>query len=472
MLLKSRHGRSLSRGALAIALVAATSALVAGPALAKDKKAEAAAASGPKLQATKAFVPTLVALGKAVEDAKKRPEVLAAQQNLSTATNAYNAATTSAARKTAAAERANALSALSATITAEKAQADAALAAAPAPDDKFFVGQYTAQLGVVAQDMGLVRKGYETMLATGKYPPAETPKLQNAIGSLCYDQKDWACVQTNLGAALAAGFKGDNTEVILADSYIQQGQVQTGLQKLMDGIKAHNAAGTPAPQEWYRRGLSAAYKAKLLDQAGAFANALVEGYPTTENWAGAISVLRLVAKYEVQERLDLMRLMQRTNSFTEGTDYAEFIQAADPRRLPAEVLPTIEAGLKAGKLEATDVFVTDAKAQATARVKEEQPTLPALEKSASAPTATGVMIAATADAFLSYGLPAKAEAMYNAALAKGGADVQRVTTRIGIALFDQGKYAEAKASFDKVTGIRRPLAQLWSIYAGQKAAGK
>lgn len=471
MLLKSRHGRQLSRGALAMALAAATSVLVAGPALAKDKKAEAAAPAGPKITPTKTFVPTIMALGKAIDEAKKRADVIAAQQNLTAATNTYNSATGSAARKAAAAQRQEALNALSATLAAEKTQADSALAAAPGPDDKFFIGQYTAQLGVVAQDMGLVRKGYEIMLGTGKYPAADTPKLQNAIGSICYDQKDWACVQTNLTAALAGGFKGDNTEVVLADSFIQQGQVATGLQKLMDGIKAHNAAGTPAPQDWYRRGLSAAYKAKLLDQAGNFANALVEAYPTTDNWAGAISVLRLVAKYEVQERLDLMRLMQRTHSFTEGTDYAEFIQAADPRRLPAEVLPAIDEGLKAGKLDANDVFVTDARAQAAARVKEEQPTLPALEKSASAPSATGVMIAATADAFLSYGQPAKAEAMYNAALAKGGADVQRVMTRIGIAQFDQGKYADAKATFDKVTGIRQPLAQLWSIYSAQKAKG-
>ena len=105
------------------------------------------------------------------------------------------------------------------------------------------------------------------------------------------------------------------------------------------------------------------------------------------------------------------------------------------------------------------------------RVKEDRPTLPALEKSAMAANATGVSITATADALLSYGMPAKAESLYNAALAKGGVDGQRVVTRIGIAQFDQGKFADAKASFDKVTGIRQPLAQLWSIYAGQKAKG-
>ena len=81
-------------------------------------------------------------------------------------------------------------------------------------------------------------------------------------------------------------------------------------------------------------------------------------------------------------------------------------------------------------------------------------------------TATGA-----ADAFLSYGEAAKAEALYNIALAKPGAEKDRLLTRLGIAQLDQGKHAEAQASFGKVTGPRRNIAQLWSLYAAQKASG-
>jgi tetratricopeptide (TPR) repeat protein len=397
---------------------------------------------------------------------------VAAQAALTAATNTYNNAQGSAARKTALGQRDAALAALLGTLTAEKAQVDALKAAATTPDDTFIAGQIAAGLGVVAQDMKIIRGGYEAMLATGKYPAADAPKLQNAVGVICYELKDFVCAATQLDAALKGGFKGDNTEVLLADSFIQQGQAQVGLERLMAGIKARTATGTPAPQDWYRRGLSAAYKAKLLDQAGNFANGLVEAYPTRDNWAGAISILRLVAKYDVQERLDLMRLMQRTGSFTDTPDYFEFIQAADPRRLPAEVISVINEGLAAKKVDANDISVKEALAQATERVNAERPTLGNLEKTASSPTATGNSIAATADALMSYGQSAKAEALYRLALQKGGADVQRVNTRIGITLFDQGKYAEAKAMFDGVTGIRQPMTRLWSIYAAQKLAPK
>jgi len=36
---------------------------------------------------------------------------------------------------------------------------------------------------------------------------------------------------------------------------------------------------------------------------------------------------------------------------------------------------------------------------------------------------------------------------------------------------DQGKYADAQATFAKVGGARKQIAQMWSIYAAQKAKG-
>lgn len=462
-----RRSGLLSRGAIAIA-IAAASATLAMPAHAAKKEKEAAAPAASKIQMSKAFQPLAIAAQKGLDEAKKRADVVAAQQALTTATNAYNSAQGSAARKAALAQREAALATVLAALATEKTQIEALKGAATTPDDNYVASQLLSGLGLAAQDMKIVRAGYEGMLSSGKYPAAETPKLQNAIGSICYDLKDFACAIIQLDAALKGGFKGESTEVLLADSYIQQGQIVAGLDRLMTGIKARNAAGAAAPQDWYRRGLSAAYKAKMLDQASAFSNALVEAYPTKENWAGAIAILRMIAKYEVQERLDLMRLMQRTDSFSDTTDYFEFIQAADPRRLPQEVLGVMNAGLANGKLQKSDISVSEALAQANERVKAEAPTLANLEKSAMVPTATGNSIAATADALMSYGESAKAEALFRAALAKGGVDVQRVNTRIGINLFDQGKYAEAKAVFDQITGIRQPMARLWSVYAAQK----
>ena len=76
---------------------------------------------------------------------------------------------------------------------------------------------------------------------------------------------------------------------------------------------------------------------------------------------------------------------------------------------------------------------------------------------------------AAGDAFISYDDPAKAEAFYQIAMTKPGVDMGRVLTRLGIAQADQGKYADAQATFAKVEGVRKPIAQLWLIYVTQKA---
>jgi hypothetical protein len=57
-------------------------------------------------------------------------------------------------------------------------------------------------------------------------------------------------------------------------------------------------------------------------------------------------------------------------------------------------------------------------------------------------------------------------------LSKPGGDAARLNTRLGIAQVDKGDYAGAQASFAKVQGPRKPMAQLWAAYAAQKAAGK
>ena len=93
-----------------------------------------------------------------------------------------------------------------------------------------------------------------------------------------------------------------------------------------------------------------------------------------------------------------------------------------------------------------------------------------LERDARVPSASAATVSGAADAFLSYGESAKAEALFTMALAKPGAEQDRLLTRIGIAQVDQGNYAGAQANFAKVGGTRKYIAQLWSIYAGLKAA--
>lgn len=467
MFSKFRHGHLLGNAALALALAVAGTG-VAAPAHAADKKKEAAA---PKMNFSKPFVAAAQPLEKAIEASKTRADVVAARAALDAANAAYNNARGSAARQAAMAQRTAALTQLGTALTPEKTMLEAAFAAAGNDDDKYLWGSLAARVGVVAQDLALIRRGYETSLATNKYAPADVPKVQAAVGRICFDQGDVACVRTQLGAAIAAGEHGDRNELLLADTYFKANDIPGGTDVLLKGIAARKAANATYGPEWYGTGLNAAFKAKALPQSAAISQAMVIDFPTPENWRSAIRVIRYLAGYQPQEMLDLLRLMKRTNTFEDTPDYTEYVDIADKLRFPAEIIEVVAAGQAAAKLDAGDPFVRDALAGAKLHEKEDNAGMAAMEARARSATATPAVIQAAADVLLSYGQSAKAEELLNLALTKPGLDAQRLLTRVGIAQFDQGKYADAQATFSKVTGPRQPMAQLWALYAAQKAKG-
>ena len=452
------------RAALALGIMSSAAAMSV-PALAQ--KAPAA----PKISLSKAFQPLAVAASKAIETAKTRADVVAARTAVTNAQTVLQQARGAAARAPAQAALDTALAALGNTVAPEKALVEGAFAGATSADDRYMSGNLAISLGDLAKDTRLQRRGLEAMLGSGKVAPADAPRLQYYLGQFAFDQKDFATARTALHAAVSGGFQDNDVQGLLAEAYLSDNQVPQGLTVLKQAIAARNATPNKAPAGWYRRGLGAAYTAKLLDQAADFAMTLVQAYPQASNWAGAITVVREIGKFPAQETLDLMRLMGRTNSYAEERDYVEYIQAADPRRLPGEVLKVIEQGVAGGKLRTNDPFVAEARTIANGRIAADRASLVGLERDARAPSATGATVSGAADAFLSYGQAAKAEALYMVAMSKPGAEADRLLTRLGIAQLDQGNLTGAQASFARVGGgARKYIAQLWGIYAAQKAA--
>jgi tetratricopeptide (TPR) repeat protein len=342
-----------------------------------------------------------------------------------------------------------------------------AMQTATTADDKYVASQLTFNIGQLSFSKVQQRAGLQGMVDSGKVSPSDAAKFNYFIGGLASDMKDYAGARTAFQAAIAGGYSERPVEPFLADAYINDNQPLEGLKVLETAVAKQGAA---APEDLIRKGIVVAYKNKLPDQAISFSTKLVQGYPNKDNWALAIAVVRDMSKFQNQEQLDLMRLMERTGSWSEARDYFEYIQAADPRRLPGEALKIIDLGVASGKLQSSDISVSDARTIASGRIAADKASLVALERDARGPAATAATASAAGDAFLSYGENAKAEELYKIALSKPGVDIARVQTRLGIAQADLGKYAEAQASFAKVTGVRAPIAALWAAYAKSKVA--
>ena len=335
--------------------------------------------------------------------------------------------------------------------------------------DKLYYGQFAYNIGAQTGDQALQLEGLDYMIQAGSDDPARLVRMQTAAGQLAYNAKDYAAAQTYLRAALASGSTDPNVNALLAETYFAQSQYDTGFQTLDQAITAAEAAGTMVEENWYKRALSVAFNNELGAPAMEWAKRYAAAYPSESSWGDAILITRQFADLDGQAALDILRLTDRTDTWRDKNTVLEYVELADPRRLPGEVVRVLDEGVAAGLVTSADTFANDVRAEAQGRIASDRATLPGLEREALGASSSATTAMAAGDAFLSYGQAAQAEAIYRAALDKSGVDTGRVMTRLGIALVDQGKYAEAQEVFGQVTGARKPVADLWAIYAAQQA---
>ena len=357
-----------------------------------------------------------------------------------------------------------------AAIAGAAAMETAAEAAIMNADDKLAAGQLAVNLGGFLDDIPMRQRGAKMILDSGKLDPAKVPDFQFYLGNFAYGNKDYATAAAALSAAVAGGYKGDEAAELMSDAYAKAGQPGQGLVALKKAVDARRAAGQPVPANWLKRANVIAYNAKLPSESLDWALTQVELYPSNFNWLGSAQLVRRFSNYGPNETIDLFRLMWRAGAYDNdpkllGNEFKEYVEAADPRRLPGEVVQVIDKGLATGALANSRQWASDMRNLASGCIAADKASLPAAPAAAS----NGVNLLSNGDAWLNYGDAAKAEAFFQAALGKGGVDKDRVLTRLGIAQFDQGKYAQAKASFAQVGGARAPLARLWLALVKQKA---
>ena len=347
----------------------------------------------------------------------------------------------------------------------------AAEATAVSPDEKLAAGQIGVNLGGYIGDIAMRQRSARLILDSGRLEPAKVPDFQYYLGNFAYSNKDYTTAASALAAAVAANFAQDDAGELMVDAYSRAGQPAQGLALLKQAVAAKRAAGQKVPEGWLKRANVIAYNAKLPAESMDWALTQVELYPSAFNWLGSAQLVRRFGNYGPNETIDLFRLMMRSGAFNNdpklvGNEYREYIQTADPRRLPGEVLKAIDMGTAAGAISGP--FITESRALAAGRIAADKASLPAAAAK-SAASSSGLDALSTGDAYLNYGDAAKAEALYAMALTKSGVDKDRVLTRLGIAQVDQAKYAEARANFKQVGGTRLPLARLWLAFVNSKS---
>lgn len=468
----SQRALPLSRPALALGMVlAATAGSLALAPVAQAQRQQQQPAAGPNLELSRDFRAASNAALAAWLAAKARPDVVAAQQSMMTAATAFDSARGEAQQPAKQAFDA-AKAALRALVQGEIAQFEGSLAKIANNDDRFRAGQIGYDMGQFIMDDPIRRRALVLQLDSGHVAADQQLIMRYLVGRIDFFAGDMANARTFLGAAFQGGYYANDLDRLLAETYFNENDAAGGLAILRQGDERARSGGRPPVISSIMRGLNVSKDALKIDEAGYFGSRLIEVRPGADSWRQATAAIRRAGGFDNSVLIDLLRASQRSNNFDGTVDYMEFIEVTRNLGYPRELLAVLQQGLAAGVLIETSPAVREARADANAREALDRSTnlLADYERDARAPGANVATIVGAADSYLSYGQPAKAEEFYVMALTKPGVDSAAAKLRLGIAQFDQGKFAEAATSFGEVTGPRAAIAALWATLARQRVA--
>ena len=338
-------------------------------------------------------------------------------------------------------------------------------------DDRYAAGNLYLIVGNKLSDGALQRRGLELMLASGQVEPERVGQFQSFVGNLALNAKDYPAAEKALQAALAAGYvPAEAATDILAHPQSQLLQIyllnkEGG--KAVSAVQQLVAGGETLPERWIQLGLQGALDTQNNAAAGDLASALVAAYPTEKNWGLAQQIAISMNDFGEPAELDLLRLMRESGSLTRKAEFQRYIENADPRIMSNEVVDVLADGLRAGHFTSSDPYYVEVKQIVDQRMASDRREVDGLVRDAD--SGAGRDALAAADVLYSLDDFARAETYYMMAADKGGVDAGTALTRAGIAQYKQGKYAEAQATFDRVSGNHAPVAKLWSAYAATKS---
>lgn len=336
--------------------------------------------------------------------------------------------------------------------------------------DSYLHGSLLFNLGQKTNDTAFQVSGIERMLQNEKFlPAANKPIFLFVLGNIAFDNKENQKAIAQLNKAYDAGFRANNIELLLGYANNRENNSVEAIKWFERGIAAAKASGSQIDTKAFLGNITVAAirsgDPALIDST--FKRILPQSADNAL-WHDGLAQLLRNSNYTEQENLDILRLMREKDALFFVTEYNEYAQAADARRLPNEVVTIVNSGVAKGHIPAGDVTFKEYLDVANGRMASDKADLPAAERDARS-SANGRSARATADALLSYGEYQRAIDMYKLAIEKGDVDVDRARNRMGIAQVRMGDYDAAIANFNALTTpSRKNIGAYWAIYAQSK----
>jgi tetratricopeptide (TPR) repeat protein len=352
------------------------------------------------------------------------------------------------------------------TATADAKLAEAK-AAATTDDEKYVVGSVMYDSARTQNNMAKQGEAIEAMLGSNKVTGSQLATMYFASGQIAYNNKNMALAEQRLQQAVDAGVADPNAFALLVEAKNQAGKPADAIAVLEQAIAKQKAAGQAVPNEWYARGISIGYNAKLAPQLEHLTQEWLAAYPSPSNWRDSLITYRDLNKVDPDYELDLMRLMRTAGALKGERDYMDYVQATY-LKFPTEANAVIDEGVSSGNIKLTGT-ASEIKTVVKGKLAADKTATQSAANDIKAGKGSGKLALATGDALFGAGDFAQAADVYKAALAKGDADKNLVNSRLGAALARAGQKDAAKQAFGQVTGPRAGLAKYWMVWLDQKA---
>ncbi|HVQ08717.1 MAG TPA: hypothetical protein VMS43_09810 [Allosphingosinicella sp.] len=351
---------------------------------------------------------------------------------------------------------------------AAEAALPAAVAAARGNDAKYLIGQIRLRMGIGTSNRQLQSQGIDEMIASGGAQPSE-------MRALYENQLDFATAAGDTAKAARAAAQLDALNPNDPNRFLRQARIRAHANDAAGAIALYRQAmqlqttnGQPIPVEWRQQMSALSYQARLPQTASLMREWLAVA-PSQALWHDSLAIYaEFAGPADTGLTLDVYRLIRAAGAMTGERDFIVLSQAASDVRAFGEIKAVLEEGFSRNLITANAALMRERIALATRRSAEDRASL-AGERTAALAGNDGAAVLRLGDAYYGYGEYGPAAELYRAALQKGGTDANLVNTRLGAALAQAGRRAEAETAFRAVTGPRAELAQFWLLWLQSRA---
>ena len=343
------------------------------------------------------------------------------------------------------------------------AKVAAAQAVASTPDDRYAIGELQLKAALAAHDNTAAAAAVDAIVASGFVDAATGANLLRSMGSTFYNAKQYDQAATIFQKAVTANPRDAEAYILLGEAKFAGGQKADAAAAFQHAVQIQAAAGQKPDEALLKRAVSVAYEAQsplAVDLGREWATA----YPSADSWRNSIAIYRNLTHPDVEGTLDLLRLMQATNSLNAG-DIALFAEAAADQGNFNEAQAVMDAGIAAHVIDASNPQYRDILSGLKGKPKATAADLAAAMK--MAPSATNLLH--IGDRYYGMGDFAQAANVYRQVLSKPDADKDVANLHLGMALARAGDKAGATAAFNAVSGTRAEIAKFWLAYLQQHA---